>query len=212
MGQGANLEANAHELPSEQIARMGGAIRGQIERMSRLADDLAVVTRLDASKLVFTSRPVDLAQVVIAAIGSVRRPADVQVRVPAGVEVMADPRRLEQVVANVVDNGLEHGEPPVVVELAGADAGIVEVTVTDHGQGVAPQQVATLFAGLRKLPAADPPRARGSGLGLSLARGLMEAMGGRITYEARAEGADGGATFRLVIPVPNRRPRDARSS
>jgi PAS domain S-box-containing protein len=212
LGQGANLEANAHEMPVDQISRIGGAIRGQAERISRLADDLADVTRLDAtradaSRLVLSSRPVDLAQVARAAMASVRRPDDmgpddVQVRVPAGVEVMADPRRLEQVVANVVDNGLEHGRPPVVVELAGADPGVVEFTVTDRGDGVSPEMVPTLFSGLRRLAGDDRSRSRGTGVGLSLARGLMEAMGGRISYEPVA---GGGARFRLFIPVVQRR-------
>lgn len=207
MGQGANLEAHAHELPSDGVARIGGAIRGLAERISRLADDLADATRLDASRadasrLVLNSRPVDLAQVVTAAMGTVRNSAGVEVRIPAGVEVLADPRRLEQVVANIVDNGLEHGRPPVVVELVGADGGFVEFSVTDHGEGVAAEQIPSLFAGLRTLTRPDRDRSRGTGLGLVLARGLMEAMGGRVAYEAIT---DGGACFRLVIPVPRRR-------
>jgi len=209
LAQGANLEVHAHELPADQVARIGGAIRRQAERISRLADDLADVTRLDSSLLLLNCRPVELSQVVIAALGSVGRPADVQVRLPGGVEVLADPRRLEQVVANVVDNGLEHGRAPVVVELGRASTGVVEVTITDHGSGVPAALLPTLFAGLRSRAADHHDRSRGTGLGLSLARGLMEAMGGRISYEPSPEG---GARFRLVVPVPNRRSRDPAAS
>jgi two-component system sensor histidine kinase KdpD len=201
MGQGANLEANAHELGVEQVSRIGASIRGQVERISRLADDLLAVSQLNASQMVVNSRPVDLAQVVHAAVPSVRRPGGVDVRIPLGVEVLADPRRLEQVVANVVDNGLEHGREPVVVELIGADAGLVELTIVDHGEGVPADRVDDLFAGLRTVAGPDRVGSRGTGLGLGLVKGLMEAMGGRVTYEP-AEG--GGACFRLVLPVPSR--------
>jgi PAS domain S-box-containing protein len=202
MGQGSNLEANADELGAEQVARIGSSIRGQVERISRLADDLVAVSHLDSSQLVVSTRPVDLAQVVHAALPSVRRPGGVDVRIPLGVEVLADPRRLEQVVANVIDNGLEHGREPIVVELAGADAGLVGFTIVDHGDGVPPDRAADLFAGLRTLANADREGSRGTGLGLSVVKGLIEAMGGRVAYEPAA---GGGACFRLVLPVPHRR-------
>jgi two-component system sensor histidine kinase MtrB len=203
MGQGANLESNAHELPADQVSRIGGSIRGQAERISRLADDLADVTRLDSSQLVLSTRPADLAQVVLAALASVQAPAGVEVRIPAAVEVLVDPRRLEQVVANLVDNGLEHGCEPVLVELAVSDTKMVEFTVTDSGTGIPEDLVPALFGGLRVLPRSDRDRSRGSGLGLSLAKGLLEAMGGRIAYETSQSG---GARFRLFVPTPRRRP------
>ena len=200
MGQGANLEAHAHELPSEQVARIGSAVRRQVERIARLADDLVDVTRLNSSQLGLSTRPIDLAQVVTAALESVRQPAGVEVWVPPGVEVLADPRRLEQVIANLVDNALEYGAAPVVVELGGSDAGVVEFTVTDHGPGVPKELIPVLFFGVRA--PRGPERRGGVGQGLALAKGLMEAMGGRIAYEVAP---DGGARFRLVVPMPNRR-------
>jgi signal transduction histidine kinase len=215
LGQGANLESNAPELPPDQVARIGHAIRIQAERVARLADDLADVSQLestvDSARLAVNLRPVDLASVVMAALDSVRRPDEVKVRIPPGLEVLADARRLEQVVGNLVDNGLEHGAPPVVIEVAGADAeagvardaAVVEFTVTDQGPGVPADQVPLLFAGIRSLAHPDRDRSRGSGLGLFLARGLMEAMGGRIWYET---GPGGGARFRVAVPVPQLRP------
>src|SRR5581483_12092819 len=99
--------AHAAELPPDQLARMGAAIRSHAERIARLADDLHDVSRLDSAQFSLTTRSVDLATVVHAALGSVEAtPGAVEVHIPFGVDVMADARRLEQVVGNLVENGL----------------------------------------------------------------------------------------------------------
>lgn len=181
LAQGANLEANASELPSEQVARMGFAIRNQAERISRLADDLHDVTRLASSSLAaLAPRAVDLASVVHAALASVPTPRDVEVRIPFGVEVLADARRLEQVVANLVENGLTHGAPPVVVNLDRAANGRVDVSISDQGQGLDPTLASTL-----------------------LVHGLVEAMGGTVGYRPPG-GAGEAPCFLLSLPQPRR--------
>jgi signal transduction histidine kinase len=119
----------------------------------------------------------------------------VDVAVPPGVRVVADPRRLEQVVANLVENALRFGRLPVEVD-ARAIAEGVALTVRDHGDGVPPALLPTLFSQLRPLTG-RPRRSAASGLGLALVRGLVEAMGGRVRYEAPAAG---GATFAVTLP------------
>ncbi|MDQ3757983.1 MAG: ATP-binding protein [Actinomycetota bacterium] len=205
LGLGATLESHSDELPPERIRRMGGSIRGQAERIARLADDLYDMSRLEANALLLAPRPVDLAQVVDAALASVGDSSDVRVAVPAGVTVLADARRLEQVVANLVENAIEHGAEPVTVELVGVDDVSIEFTVADSGQGVPPALVPTLFSRLRTLSRPNRDRSRGTGLGLSLVKGLVEAMGGRVWYE-RAD--EGGACFHLTLPTPRRRRTD----
>src|SRR3954447_9163910 len=119
LGLGATLETHADQLEGDRIARMGGAIRRQAERIARMADDLYDVSRLEAQSLLLTPRSVDLAGTVEAALASVNDTSGVTIDIPAGVIVQADARRLEQVIANLVANAVEHGGAPVTIDLDG---------------------------------------------------------------------------------------------
>jgi len=201
LGLGATLETHADELTADRIQRMGQSIRRQAERMSRLADDLFYVSRLEARSLVLNVRPVEVGTTVELALASVPHPASVDVHIPDDLTVLADARRLEQVVANLIENALVHGAPPVVVQAAATENEVV-VTVRDHGSGVPESLIPTLFSRLRTLGRRDRDQARGTGLGLALVKGLVEAMGGRVAYEPAPEG---GALFSLTLPQPRAR-------
>jgi PAS domain S-box-containing protein len=195
LGLGATLETHADELPADRIQRMGQSVRRQAERISRLADDLFDVSRLEARSIVLNVRPVDLALTVELALASVPDTAAVELRIPPHLHGMADARRLEQTVANLIENALVHGASPVVVEATKGDGEVI-LSVRDHGPGVPESLVPTLFSRIRTLGRRDRDRARGTGLGLALVRGLVEAMGGRVWYETAP---DGGAVFSLAL-------------
>jgi signal transduction histidine kinase len=200
LGLGATLEAHANELAADRVSRMGAAVRLQAERISRLADDLYDISRLEAQSLLLSPRPVEITACITAALATVEEAGDVVVSAPAGLRVLADPRRLEQVIGNLVDNAVAYGAAPVEIRVSevGKD-GWVELAVIDHGTGVPSALVPSLFNRLRLLARRDRDRSRGTGLGLSLVKGLIEAMGGRVWYE---QVPGGGADFRLSLPVP----------
>jgi signal transduction histidine kinase len=187
LGLGVTLEAYAQELSAERIRRTGASIRRQAERISRVADDLYEVSRLETHSLRLTLRPTDVLGAVEAALTALEDPSDVEVEVPEGIEVLADGRRLELIVASLVENAMMHGAPPVHVEAWEENDG-VDLVVTDGGPGVPAAAVPMLFT------------RPGSGIGLFLARGLAEAMGGRVAYEAGPGGR--GSTFRVHLRRP----------
>jgi PAS domain S-box-containing protein len=187
LGLGVTLEAYAGELSVDRIRRTGASIRRQAERISRVADDLYEVSRLETHSLRLTLRPTDVAGAVEAALTALEDPSGVEVEVPEGLEVLADGRRLELIVAGLVENAVNHGAPPVVVEAWEAPDG-VDLVVTDAGPGVPAAAIPTLFT------------RPGSGIGLFLARGLAEAMGGRVAYEPGPGGR--GSTFRVHLRRP----------
>ena len=204
LGLAASLEA-PEGLTPERIRRIGSSIRGQAERVDRLADDLSDISRLEANAFLLSPSPVELGPLVESALAKLGHPDGVTVQVPPGIPVVADARRLEQVVANLVDNALHHGEAPVRVAVEAVTDGMLELAVTDHGRGVSPPLVPTLFSRVRTLGRSNRDRSRGTGLGLSLVRSLVEAMGGRVWYETAPHG---GASFRFTLPVPRRRQGD----
>src|SRR5688572_4722326 len=136
LGLGATLETHSDELTPDRIRRMGGNIRRHAERMSRLADDLYDLSRLEAHSLLLNPRPVDLLGTVRDGLSSVDDPSGVELQIPGDVTVLADPRRLEQIIANLVDNALQHGTAPVVIRLDSMDDHGAELSVIDHGPGV----------------------------------------------------------------------------
>lgn len=195
LGLGVTLAAEADELPRDRIAHMGRTIHVQSDRIARLADDLHDVSRIRADALTLLVRRVDVAPTVAAAIRMLPGAEAVEVDVPADLEVHADGRRLQHVIAHLVENALRHGEPPFSLRAEPTEAGIC-IEVTDHGEGIPLHLVDAMFASLTPSAADDRLRDRPSGLGLPLARSLVEAMGGRIRHERRA-----GAT-RFVVTLP----------
>jgi PAS domain S-box-containing protein len=197
LGLGVTLEGYASELPVERLERIGTSIRQQAERMARLADDLYQVSRVETQALMVNLRPTELRRTVEMALGTIESHDGVVLDIAPDIVVQADGRRLEQVIANLVENALTHGAVPVVVRAEPCGGDIIEVTVDDDGPGVHADLRASLFTRMRAR--GDHEGTRGGGLGLSLVRGLVEAMGGRVWYTERV---GGGASFHLNLATP----------
>jgi signal transduction histidine kinase len=170
------------------------AIARHGDRMGRLLEDLMVSARLDESTYPVAIRPVlvrdTLADFAWADLGV---GGDLAIRVEPTLAVLADPIRLEQVVANLVANACRHGAPPVVIDGAAPDGARAAITVRDHGAGVAERDVPSLFE-----PFSSASRSRrDTGVGLHIARRLSRMMAGDLVYRPAVP----GSAFVLTLPL-----------
>jgi two-component system sensor histidine kinase KdpD len=169
-------------------------VEDSVDRLDGIVGNLLDASRLEAGALSVQLVPVALDEVVAAAVLELGS-AGIEVDVPEDLPMVnADPGLLERVLFNLIDNAVRHGGGAVEISArAGAESAKLEVT--DHGPGVAPDAREQLFVPFRRL---DDSNTDGVGLGLAVARGLTEAMGGALV----ADGASGGGlTMRMRLPL-----------
>ena len=176
-------------------------ISTEASRLERLVQDLLDLARLDADRFSLQTRPVDCAQVVRQVVDGFRPRADqLGLELIAGsgpsapVWVSADPDRLGQVVANLVENASSFAAHQVMVG-TGSVAGRPAVWVTDDGPGIPPDQLSEVFE-RHFVSDRVPGRRKGSGLGLAIVSELATAMGA--TVEAESPVAGGRGTTMVV--------------
>ncbi len=185
------------------VARSSELLTRELDRFESLLTELLEISRFDAGAALLQSDDVDLSVLVRAEVEAHAPLADkyhtlVIVDAPEECTIIADPRRVRRIVANLLSNAIEHGEaqPILVTVRRGPDA--VAIAVRDHGVGFDAAQAHQVFARFWR---ADPARARtvgGSGLGLSIALEDAQLHGGWLN----AWGSPGrGAQFRLTLPV-----------
>ncbi|HEX4927713.1 MAG TPA: ATP-binding protein [Burkholderiales bacterium] len=187
----------------------------QIAQLTRLIDDLLDVSRIDRGKLELRSERVPIESVMRTALDTARPNLDAKghtltVRAPpAPLFVQGDAVRLSQVLSNLLNNAAKFTPANGRIELsAGEEAGRVVVTVADNGVGIAPEDLKEVFDMFVQLENPNPASAGGLGLGLTLARSIVERHGGSI--EARSAGRGQGAQFIVRLPVaPPPPPRKA---
>ena len=163
--------------------------------MRSLVDELLELFRLDADEQDLRPEILSLRRAVATVLARYQWESEVELEGGDGPRVHADPRHLERVVANLVDNAVTHGRVGVRVRVLTEDEEAV-LEVADEGAGIAAEDLPHVFERFYK---ADTSRARGgSGLGLAIAAQNAQLIGGELSVES-AEGA--GAVFRLRLPV-----------
>jgi two-component system sensor histidine kinase KdpD len=191
-----SLRAADLELSEEDTAELMEAIELSADRLAGLIDNLLDSSRLATGAVRPHLRPVGYDEVVAHALSTVDGSDEVLVAVDDQLpSVLADPGLLERVVANVLDNALRHGGGPVSAR-ASAHSGQVELRIVDHGKGLRKGAADSAFAPFQRL-GGDRDTTPGVGLGLSVAKGFTEAMGGTI----RAEDTPGGG-LTVVVSLP----------
>ncbi len=175
--------------------RAGELLIGDVARLRTLVDDLMEVSRFDAEAEQFASQSVDLVRVVETVVAN--RLPEAHLMMPSGpVIVETDPRRLERIVGNLLDNAREHAPgSPVEVSLVATDDELT-VAVEDRGPGVEEDRLDRIFERFYK---ADPSRHGGSsGLGLAIAAEHAALLGGELRASNRP---GGGLRIELRLPV-----------
>jgi two-component system sensor histidine kinase KdpD len=207
----AGIKASVSSLRSDDVAwseqdqaELLAAIEEGADRLDHLVGNLLDMSRLQTGTLNPLIREVDLDEVVPLALGGIPDPDDsVDLDIPETLPMVAvDKGLLERVVANVVENAVKYspgGEPVLVAASALADR--VELRVVDRGPGVPDEAKDRIFAPFQRY--GDAPRGNGVGLGLAVARGFAETMGGTLDAE---DTPGGGLTMVLSLPAAADRP------
>lgn len=172
------LVTAAELLPPSRPAEL---VRDRVNVLRALVEDILEVARLDTA----TERA-ELVAVPLGDFVSRRVPA---ARVTDAETVRTDPRRLERVLVNLLDNAERHGEPPVEVTVTGRT-----IVIRDHGPGFPPD---LLRAGPSRFRTADPNRSDGHGLGLTIAVAQARVLSAELTL---ANATDGGAEVTVALP------------
>jgi len=192
-------------LPDAETHDSMLAIDAEAQRLTNLVDNLLDMSRLQTGALSLIWRPVGLDEVVPAALASLSQDCrsvvvDVAETLP---RVNVDAALLERAIANLVDNAVRHSpaDRPVRVE-AGSVAHRVDLRVVDRGPGIPVAQRDAIFQPFQRL--GDTGADSGVGLGLAVARGFVEAVGGEISVE---DTPGGGLTMVISLPVTDDRTR-----
>ncbi len=192
------------KLSDEQKKLMLTTVHADSDRLSRLIAELLDVARIDTGRLQLHPRPTDAATVLTRVVESFRtttsRTLRLEIEDGAG-QIWADPDKFTQVVVNLIENAVRHGEGEVTVTLtvvADADVPCVRLIVDDQGDGIPGEMRNRVFTKFWK-----SGEQGGSGLGLYIVGGLTRAHGGTVTIE---DAPGGGARIATTWPGEDRRP------
>lgn len=197
--------AERAQMPPDVRARALVTVQTEARRMDRLLADLTDAARVGAGAFQVQPQPSDLVVVARQVVQGQQAGAPrhrIALHGPSSLEGVWDPDRLVQVLTNLVSNAVKYSREggEITVRLAREDERAV-VSVSDQGQGIRPDDLPRLFQPFSRL---QPERGtRGAGLGLYIARAIVQAHGGRIW--ATSPGPGKGTTFTFTLPISARR-------
>jgi signal transduction histidine kinase len=185
----------------DRVQRSAERIKRNVERMKRLINDLLEVGRVDAGLVSIAVERVAAGSLVSESIAAfdtalAERAVRVEVAGMPDADLLCDRGRMLQVLQNLIGNAVKFSPDAGVVAIHGArDSGFYEVSVEDHGQGMTPEQTTHVFERYWQAP---ETKQQGSGLGLYIAKAMVEAHGGRIWVDSMP---GQGSTFHVTIPL-----------
>jgi PAS domain S-box-containing protein len=192
-------------LPAEQVREAAERIARQEKRFLKLIDDLLDVTRLDRGRMELSPEPVDLSALVHETVDRLQveaREAEavIEVQAQTPVQSVLDRLRIEQVMTNLISNAIKYGGSPITVSVE-ASGDVARIRVADRGEGIAPEDQPRIFD--RYVRIENASGAGGVGLGLYIARQMVNAHGGTIGVESTP---GQGSTFTVELPLAEETP------
>jgi signal transduction histidine kinase len=186
-------------LKDAQKRTMLEQVHHDADRVTRLVTELLDISRLETGRLVLRRQLLDLPELAASVIEKVRfsePELECTLEFPAEFpRVYADPDKVEQVLTNLVENGAKYGSPRNMRLVGAVGERTVSVAVRDEGEGIPREDLPRVFS---KFFRRDHGKPTGTGLGLWISRGLVEAHGGELTADS-VEGS--GSTFCFTLPT-----------
>jgi len=203
-----------HEALSPVAEEFLGTILKNATRMNRLTEDLLTMARVESPETELHPKPVRADVLIRDAVEAMRglvrdEGAELEAGATTAAEVMADTDSMMQVLGNLIENGIKYGKARnaaksrVVVSarevsgLNGDEAGAVEFSVRDFGQGIASEHLGRIFERFYRVDKARSRESGGTGLGLAIARHMVESQGGTIRAESEL---NMGSSFLVTLP------------
>jgi two-component system sensor histidine kinase BaeS len=206
----ATLEAYLEALEDGVATLDAGTVqllRSQTRRLARLSEDISTVSRTEEGQVRLDLRNVNPESLISTAVRSVaeayeskgvRLSTDIAAGLP---ELSLDLERMGQVLGNLLDNALRHtpvGGAVTISAITSRRTGDVVLSVVDTGEGIPAEHLAHVFERFYRVDTARDRAHGGSGIGLAIAKALVEAHGGQLT--ATSPGTGQGSTFRMLLP------------
>ncbi len=188
-----------HALEGGDVESALRTIRQSATRLASLANDTLALSHVEQGELNLAADPVNVAEIVKETVEGLNAEREIVVGVNAGDPVVrGDPPRLRQVFENVIGNAIKYspGGQPVEIRVTETDR-TVRVAITDRGIGVPPDEMRFLFERFTRASNAKRSKIKGTGLGLYLAKTLVERHGGNIQVQSEL---GQGSTFTVVLP------------
>jgi signal transduction histidine kinase len=199
------------QLPDEEKRRFINIIKDQADRLIRLVENLLTASKLGASRVELSYRPIPLQRLFDKVARSVQAKAQaknglepkINILVnPSDLEVWADADRLEQVLINLIDNAVKYSPTDSTVYIHGEfmpeEDSKIRISVRDEGNGIPEELLPKIFTKFYRVESPLKQEVEGTGLGLYITKSLTTAMGGQIFAESIPQQ---GSTFTVILPA-----------
>jgi two-component system phosphate regulon sensor histidine kinase PhoR len=205
IGYAETLREQDAEIDPATRERFLAVVHDEARRMQRVVEDLISLSRIEAEKFTAPTEAIDLGPLIEQAASSAGRMADergsqiLREVEPALPPIAADRSQVLQLLDNLIANALRYGEPgtPVMVS-AKAEGPMVHLSVTDEGEGIAPEHVARVTERFYRVDTSRSRSLGGTGLGLSIVKHIVERHRGRLSIDSKL---GVGTTIHVLLPV-----------